>query len=58
MRQIFNVPEMFIKECILKEYISPSDNKEKIFFTRYNEEIIYTQKDINNLKVRSEILEK
>ena len=53
MRQIFNVPEMFIKECILKEYISPSNNKEKIFFTRYNEEIIYTQKDIDNLKTRS-----
>lgn len=58
MRQIFNVPEIFIKENILNEYIKPSNNNEKIFFTRYNEEIIYTQKDINNLKVRSEILEK
>ena len=58
MRQIFNIPEMFIKECILKEYISPSDNKEKIFFTRYNEEIIYTQNDIDNLKTRSGSFEK
>jgi carbamoyl-phosphate synthase large subunit len=58
MRQIFNVPEMFIKEYILKEYITPNKNKEKIFFTRYNEEIIYTQSDIDNLKVRSKILEK
>lgn len=53
MRQIFNVPEMFIKEYILKEHIAPNKNKEKIFFTRYNEEIIYTQKDIDNLKERS-----
>ncbi len=58
IRQIFNVPEMFIKECILKEYIAPSDNKEKIFFTRYNEEIIYTQNDIDNLKTRSGSFEK
>lgn len=58
MRQVFNVPEMFIKEYILKKYISPSKNKEKIFFTRYNKEIIYTQKDIDNLKLRSEIYEK
>lgn len=54
MRQIFNVPEIFIRENILNEYIKPSNNNEKIFFTRYNEEIIYTQKDIDNLNVRSE----
>ncbi|MCG3677057.1 ATP-grasp domain-containing protein [Aliarcobacter butzleri] len=53
MRQIFNVPEMFIRENILNEYIKPSNNNEKIFFTRYNEEIIYTQNDIDNLKTRS-----
>lgn len=58
MRQIFNVPEIFIRENILNEDIKPTDNNEKVFFTRYNEEIIYTQKDIDNLKLRSGSFEK
>ena len=54
MRQIFNVPEIFIRENILNQYIEPSNNIEKIYFTRYNEEIIYTEKDLNELIKRSE----
>lgn len=57
IRHIFNVPEIFIKENILNEYCNPINNKEKIFFTRYNEEIIYTQNDINKLKERSKRFE-
>ena len=51
MRQIFNVPEMFIKECILKEYITPSDNKEKIFLSHYELMCDFMLNKINYKKV-------
>jgi len=53
MRSVFNAPEMFIRERILNEILAPSDNKKKIFFSRYAEEIIYTEDDIAELKRRS-----
>jgi len=53
MRRVFNVPEMYIREYILNEKITASEDKELFFFTRYNEEIIYTQKDRAILKSRS-----
>ncbi len=58
MRQIFNVPEIFIRENILNQYIEPSNNIEKIYFTRYNEEIIYTEEDLKKLINRSSTFEK
>ena len=58
MRQIFNVPEIFIRENILNQYIEPTNNIEKIYFTRYNEEIIYTEEDLNKLIKRSSIFGK
>ncbi|MFA6143772.1 MAG: ATP-grasp domain-containing protein [Sulfuricurvum sp.] len=56
IRQIFNVPEIYIREIILNEYIEPSRNNEKIFFTRYNEEVIYTESDMATLLKRSELI--
>lgn len=53
MRQVFNVPEIYIRETILNEYIEPTKNNEKFFFTRYNEEVIYTENDIAKLIERS-----
>ena len=53
IRQIFNVPELFIRESILHETIEASTNDEKIYFTRYYEEVLYTQKDIDQLLKRS-----
>lgn len=53
MRQVFNVPEIYIRESILNEYIEPTKNNEKFFFTRYNEEVIYTENDIAKLIERS-----
>ncbi len=56
IRQIFNVPEIYIREMILNDYIEPSKNNEKIFFTRYNEEVIYTESDMDELLKRSELV--
>jgi carbamoyl-phosphate synthase large subunit len=53
MRSVFNAPEMFIRERILNENLAPSHNKKKIFFSRYAEEVIYTEDDIAELKRRS-----
>ena len=54
MRQIFNAPEMYIREIILNEHIEPSKNNTKIFFARFNEEVVYTEKDVHNLIMRSD----
>lgn len=56
VRTIFNAPEMYIREKILREPLAPSQNNQKIFFARYNEEVVYTQKDMDDLVQKSESL--
>jgi carbamoyl-phosphate synthase large subunit len=56
IRQLFNAPEFYIREVILNEHITPPINNEKIFFTRYNEEVIYTENDMAELFRRSEVI--
>jgi len=53
MRSVFNIPEFYIKETIHHEYITPCTNKEKFFFTRYREEIMYTESNQEELLNRS-----
>lgn len=55
VRTIFNAPEMYVREKILGESLSASNNNQKIFCTRYNEEVIYTQKEIDDLVKKSEL---
>lgn len=55
IRRIFNVPEAYIRETILNEQIAVSENKEKFFFTRYNEEVLYTEEDMKRIILRSKI---
>lgn len=55
MRSVFNAPEMFIRERILGEKLEPANNRKKIYFSRYSEEVIYTEEDIAQLKSRSKI---
>ncbi len=56
MREVFNVPEAYIKEVVLQEPLKPSENTMKMFFTRYNEEVVYTESDIYDLKKRSALI--
>lgn len=52
-RRVFNGPEMFIRERILRERLLPSSNRERFRFSRYSEEIIYSDQDVEMLRRRS-----
>jgi carbamoyl-phosphate synthase large subunit len=50
---VFNAPEMAIKELILKENISPFLHSEKFYVMRYYEEIFATEEQREKLLARS-----
>ena len=56
VRTIFNAPEMYIREKVLGEALVSSQNNQKIFFTRYNEEVVYTESDMHDLQKRSALI--
>ena len=50
---VFNAPEMAIRELILKENISPLLHSEKFYVMRYYEEVFATQEQRDKLIARS-----
>ena len=52
---VFNAPEMFIREKILKEKLVPSDNQKLFFVSRYAEEVYTTKEAIDALEQRSKL---
>jgi len=53
MRRVFNAPEIFIKERLLGETVTPSMSDEIFFFTRYNEELFFTKEEVESVRKRS-----
>jgi carbamoyl-phosphate synthase large subunit len=53
MRSVFNAPDLYIKERFLKEKIIKSSNNDVFFFTRFNEELMYTKEEMLLLEERS-----
>ena len=50
---VFNAPEMAVKELVLKENIAPHLHSDKFYVMRYFEEIYTTEEQRNNLLARS-----
>ncbi|MCP4049669.1 MAG: ATP-grasp domain-containing protein [bacterium] len=54
--RVFNAPEMYIREKILKEKIPIITSEEKFYVMRYYEELYVTPEQMNQLKERSKNL--
>tara|TARA_R110002110_G_scaffold213678_2_gene427052 strand:+ start:1798 stop:2766 length:969 start_codon:yes stop_codon:yes gene_type:complete len=50
---VFNAPEMYIKEALLNQDLEKTDNNKIFYVMRYYEEIYASQEDIRNLLERS-----
>jgi len=51
--RVFNAPEIWLRENILNEYVSPYKNAQKFYVMRYAEEIYATEEQIKSLVERS-----
>lgn len=51
--RVFNAPEIWLRENILKEYVEPCQNVEKFYVMRYCEEVYATEEQVASLIERS-----
>jgi carbamoyl-phosphate synthase large subunit len=51
--RVFNAPEIWLRENILKEYVEPCQNVDKFYVMRYYEEVYATEDQVASLIERS-----